>query len=323
MQQNKSKLKTVGIKTTKVISTNIIRYLFFMSFGFVILYPFIYMIVGSFKSSIDNLDPMVNWVPTGLDFSNYTNAIKVLDFWNSLKNTFVYGIVAALLEFCSCAIAAYGLARFKTPGRKILYVLLILNILVPTMMIITPSYLNFSYADVFGILKGISSLVGKELRPNLTEGVGIFWIPSIFGVGLKGGLFIYIFSQFYKGLPKELEEAAWIDGAGPVKTFVSIVVPSSGSAAITVLLFSVVWHWNDYYLSQMYASTTPTLSVALRNLTADTVSNVLGTGTAQANMSLSGIILAGSVLIILPLIIFYILIQRKFISSIATSGIVG
>lgn len=323
MQQNKNKLKTVGIKTTKVIISNIIRYLFFMSFGFVILYPFIYMIVGSFKSSIDNLDPMVNWVPTGLDFSNYTNAIKVLDFWNSLKNTVVYGIVAALLEFCSCSIAAYGLARFKTPGRKILYILLILNILVPTMMIITPSYLNFSYADVFGILKGISSLVGQELRPNLTEGVGIFWIPSIFGVGLKGGLFIYIFSQFYKGLPKELEEAAWIDGAGPVKTFVSIVVPSSGSAAITVLLFSVVWHWNDYYLSQMYASTTPTLSVALRNLTADTVSNVLGTGTAQANMSLSGIILAGSALIILPLVIFYILIQRKFISSIATSGIVG
>lgn len=317
------KIRAISSKTAKSICINIVRYLFFISFCFVILYPFIYMIIGSFKSAIDNLDPMVNWVPSGLDFSNYINAIKVLDFGKSLWNTLLYGIISALLQFCSCAVAAYGLARYEFVGRKILYAVLILNILVPTMMIITPSYLNFSYADVLGILKGISSIVGKELRPNLTESVGIFWIPSIFGVGLKGGLFIYIFSQFYKGLPKELEEAAWIDGAGPVKTFVSIVVPSSGAAAITVLLFSIVWHWNDYYLAQMYASTTPTLSVALRSLTVETVSNTMGGGSALANMSLEGILLAGCVLMVAPLIIFYVLIQRKFIASVATSGIVG
>jgi len=281
------------------------------------------MIVGSFKSAADNLDPMVNWVPNGFNFENYTNAIAALDFWNSLKNTFLYGIVSALLQFCSCAVAAYGLARYKFRGRNVLYAVLILNILVPSMMIITPSYLNFSYADIFGILKGISSIVGKELRPNLTESVWIFWIPSIFGVGLKGGLFIYIFSQFYKGLPKELEEAAWIDGAGPVKTFVRIVVPSSGAAAITVLLFSIVWHWNDYYLAQMYASTTPTLSVALRNLSVESVSNTIGGGSALANMSLKGILLAGCVLMVTPMIVFYVIIQRKFIASVATSGIVG
>lgn len=320
MEQN---IRKRGSKAVKSIVLNIIRYLFFISFCFVILYPFIYMIIGSFKSVTDNLDPMVNWVPSGLNFGNYIDAIKVLDFKNSLYNTLLYGIVSALLQFCSCAVAAYGLARYEFTGRKILYLVLILNILVPSMMIITPSYLNFSYADVLGILKGISTLVGKELRPNLTESVGIFWIPSIFGVGLKGGLFIYIFSQFYKGLPKELEEAAWIDGAGPIRTFISIVVPSSGAAAITVLLFSIVWHWNDYYLSQMYASTTPTLSVALRNLTVETISNTMGGGSALANMSLAGILLAGCVLMVAPLIIFYVLIQRKFIASVATSGIVG
>ena len=201
---------------------------------------------------------------------------------------------------------------------------MILNILVPVTMIITPSYVNFSHMDFLGILSLISKVVGYDIRPSLIDTPGVFYLPAIMGVGLKGGLFIYIFSQFYKSIPKELEEAAWVDGAGPVKTFIRIVAPSSGPAAITVLLFSVVWHWNDYYLAQMYASSMPTISVELNNFNLNEIVQVLGgDGLTKANLNYASITLSVCVIFLIPMLVFYLLMQRKFIASVANSGIVG
>ena len=293
-----------------------------IAISYVLLYPFIYVSVNTFKSLYDAYDVTVNWVPKTIDFSNLALAVKVLDLWKSLGNTFIYGIVPALIEFFSCAVAAYGLSRFKLYGKNIMTVLLILNILVPSMMIITPSYVNFSSADFLGILGLISKVIGQDIRPNLIGTPWVFYLPSLCAVGLRGGLFIYIFSQFYKSLPKELEEAASIDGAGVWKTFLQIVIPSSGSAMITVLLFSIVWHWNEYYLPQMYLDE-QTLSVAINTFDANTVTNILGLDTSNAIMMSRQILLAGCLICILPLLVFYLLIQKKFVASIATSGIVG
>jgi multiple sugar transport system permease protein len=236
--------------------------------------------------------------------------------------TIVYEIFAALIQFASTAVAAYGLARFKIKGKGILTAIMILNILVPSMMIIIPSYLNYSYMDVFGILGLISKAIGKEIRPNIIGTPLVFYLPALTAVGLKGGLFIYIYTQFFKGLPKELEEAAWIDGAGAWKTFLSIVIPSSGSAIITVLLFSIVWHWNDFYLAQMYMDK-PTFSVALRNFSVHDITEKIEMSIDMANSLTVSIILAGCLIFLLPMMIFYLLMQRKFMASIATSGIVG
>ena len=148
-------------------------------------------------------------------------------------------------------------------------------------------------------------------------------MPSILGVGLKGGLFIYIYSQFFKGMPKELEEAAEIDGAGAWRTFLSIVLPSSGSAIITVLLFSIVWHWNDYYFAQMYMVDKPTLAVAINNFGSNTVSAMLEIDVGSAALLTTPILLAGCLVFIIPLVVFYVIIQRKFMASIARTGLVG
>lgn len=282
------------------------------------------MVVGAIKSPTDIFDPTVEWLPKNIDFSNFAYAVKVLDLKNSIWNTFYLEIVAAILQFISCAVAGYGLSRFNFKGRKIMYFAMILNILVPVTMIIIPSYVNFSRMDILGILSLISKIVGHDIRPSLIDTPGVFYLPSFLGVGLKGGLFIYIFSQFYKSIPKELEEAAWVDGAGPIKTFVRIVAPSSGPAAITVLLFSIVWHWNDYYLAQMYTSTTPTISVELNNFNLNEIVQVLGgDGLTQANLNYVSITLSVCVIFLIPMLIFYLLIQRKFIASVANSGIVG
>lgn len=181
---------------------------------------------------------------------------------------------------------------------------MIVNILVPSMMIITPSYVNYSWM-------------------NIIDTAWSFYLPSVLGVGLKGGFFIFIFTQFYKKLPKELEEAAWVDGAGPWRTFFSIAVPNSGPAAITVLLFSLVWHWNDFYLAQMYNSNSPTFSVAINSFSENAVAAALGIDQTLGKSLAVPILLAGCLLFVLPLVVLYIFIQKKFIASVTTSGITG
>lgn len=300
----------------------VLRYVFFFSLSYVILYPFLYIIVNAVKSVSDAYDATVTWVPKSIYFGNIVSAFTVFDIKHTVPRTLIYEIVAALIQFCSCAVAAYGLARFDIRGKSILTGLMILNILVPYMMTIIPSYTGYSALDVFGILGLISKIIGHEIRPNIVGTPLVFYLPSALGVGLKGGLFIYIFSQFYKGLPKELEEAAAIDGAGAWKTFLKIVIPSSSSAMITVLLFSVIWHWNDLYLAQMYMNEN-TFATAISQFGDQTIVAALGTDLETSNALLVPILLSGCLLFILPLILFYVLIQRKFMASIATSGIVG
>lgn len=285
------------------IFANIFRYVFFLSLSYVLLYPFIYIIVNSFMGITDSYDATVTWVPKEPTAAHFVNAWKVFNVGTALPRSIFYEIVTALIQFITCAVAAYGMARFKFKGKGLLNALMILNILVPAMMILIPSYAQFSSFNMIGT-------------------PWVFYLPGLAGVGLKGGLYIYIYTQFFKGLPKELEEAAWIDGAGPWKTFLTIVLPSSGSAMITVLLFSIVWHWNDYFLAQMYMND-PTLPVAIMGFGKTSVVAALGVSGDVASRMEVQILLSGCLMFLLPMILFYVFIQRKFVASIATSGIVG
>lgn len=310
-----------GKSSVSGVIFSIARYLFLLAFAYILLYPLIFMITSSIKSPTDFYDPTVEWVPKNPSFSNFKLAIEAMDFGVSLKNTFIYEMIAAVLEIVSCAVAAYGLARFDFKGKKLLNGLMILTILVPTAMIIIPSYINYRYLDFAGILNLIGKALGKELRINILNTPFVMWLPSIFAVGLKGGLFIYIYKQFFQGLPKEFEEAAYIDGAGPVRTFVSVIVPSSTVSIVTVAMFAVVWHWNDYYLASMYLSDNMPLSVQLARIEG-LISSTLS-GDAALKISLGPTITAACLLTVIPLIIFYVILQRRFIASIASSGIVG
>lgn len=319
-------MKSRALNTKKItasILSNLFRYMFFFCVSYILLYPFFYIIISSVKNVSDIYDPTVTWVPKTLYFGNFASALKVFDVKNTLTNTFIYEILSALVQFCSCAVAAYGLARFNIKGKSLLWGLMILSMLVPSLMLIIPNYVNFSKMDLLGILGLFDKLTGVDLRPNIIGTAWSFYLPSLLAVGIKGSLFIYIFAQFFRGLPKEIEEAAEIDGAGAWKTFLNIVIPSSGSAIITVLLFSVVWHWNDYYFAQMYLSDKPTFSVAINNFNELTVSNILGTNVVESALLSTPILLAGCFMFMLPLILFFILIQRKFMASIARTGLVG
>ena len=311
---NKSKLKKSGGK----ILADIVRYLILIGFAYILFYPFIFMAVNSLKNASDWLDPTVEWIPKRFTFNNYKVAGMVLDYTTSLISTFRNQIIAAFISFFSCALIGYGLARFDFAGKKILTAIMILCILIPDPMLMIASYKNFQQFDFLGIMGLLSKITGTELRPNLLNTPIVFWLPALLGTGLKNGLFIYIYMQFFKGLPKELEEAAWIDGAGPFKTFFRIVLPSSGAAAVTVLVFSVVWYYNDYYQAQVYLADHQPLSVMLANFTAH-----MQDLTTQYKLTMGSLIVTACFISIVPLLIYFLAMQRRFVQSIATCGIVG
>ncbi len=307
------------VKTKRLVGDvciHIVRYVFLIAGCYLLLYPILYIIAGSFRATADFTDPTVVWIPKHLSLNNLKLAWKAMDYGKSFMYSLVYGMIPTLLQFCTSALAAYGMARFKFKGKFIFTALMFLNLLVPSVMIIIPMYSKMYHFDVLGIFGLISKFVGVELRPNLLDTPFAFWLPAMLGVGLKGGFFIYIFMQFFKGMPKEIEEAAWIDGAGPYRTFLSIIVPSSGSAAITVFTFATIWNWSDPLLPGMFLSEKYPLSVSLENMTQ--MAEYVTKGE-----SMVGFMLSACLLFLIPIVTFYLIIQKQFTSSIVTSGITG
>lgn len=301
------------------ILATLFRVIFILTFCYVLLYPLIFIIIGMFKSPADFSDPTVTWVPKSVTLLSIQRALEALNFSQSLINTLVYEIIAALIEICSCAVAAYGLARFDFPYKKILTFFMFLTILIPVQMTLIPTLINYKSLDLMGILGFVNKLSGVDLRPSILDTGFAFWLPSFFAVGLRGGLLIFIYMQFFKGLPKELEDAAWIDGANPIITFLRIIIPSSGVVIMTVSLFAFVWHWNDYYLALMYTSSNKTLSVMMARI----FTQLELQGFYDSAPEATGAALAACFLVIVIPLVIYMIVQRWFVQSIDRVGIVG
>lgn len=297
----------------------LLRTIFLVTLGFLVLYPVFYMLSRSFMpSSYAAMDPSIVWVPKQFSIDNLKMAIMALDYWKSLGTTIGVEVISGMIQVLTCAVAAYGLSRFKFKGQGVLFVLVMLTIIIPPQAIIIPMYLNDVHLDFFGILGFLNKLSGIDIRPNIIDTPFTFYLPAVFGAGYRSGLFIFIYKQFFKGLPRELEEAAWIDGLGPLKTFLYIVIPTSGSAILCVSIFSIIWHWNEYYLSAMLLFNMRPLSVSL-DMMSDTLWNVFYLkGELALNASL-----AGCLLVILPVLLLYLWLQKFFMQSIERVGIVG
>ncbi|MBQ8296742.1 MAG: carbohydrate ABC transporter permease [Ruminococcus sp.] len=291
----------------------IFRFIIIFGLSFVILYPLIYMVSCTFRERSDMSDPTVMWVPRNYTLQVLKETIKAMDFWNTLKNTLVLNIGCSLVQVISCAITGYGFARFKFKGKGLLFGIVIMMILVPTQVISLPLYTQFRY---FGI-KGLFSI-------NLIDSMATMYLPALTANGIRSGLMILIFRQFFKGLPKELEDAAYIDGCGPFKTFVRVMIPNAASAFLTVFLFSVVWYWNDYYVSSTFFTNNQTVALMLQNL--DSQLKIALFNDATVEISPREQIVwkeAGCLLSILPILVLYTCLQKHFTEGIERSGLVG
>ena len=274
---------TKFLKHASSVAYSVFRLALLIAIGYIVIYPVIYMISSSVKTTAAFADPSVIYIPKHITFEYYSLALEAIDYKDSIISTVKYEIVSAVIEILICSFIAYGLARFDFKGKKFLNFVLLLTILVPVQMIIVPIMTNYSQLDVIGILGLLNRFTGIDLRPNILGTVWTFYLPSIFGVGLRSGILIYIYIQFFSGLPKELEEAAWIDGAGLFRTFFSIAVPSSSVVYTTVTLFALIWHWNDYYLAVMYLSDKFPLAVRIYDIdNLITAVNIWGGGSAVA-----------------------------------------
>ena len=312
---NKNKVKEVGAN----LIVSIFRYLLLIAISYIILYPLFAMISYSLQSRADVLDTSVTWIPKFGTFDTYKVAFEALDYPKALLNTVLVGLVSAALEIFSCAIAAYGFARFKFKGRGLLFGIVLFTAIVPVQILVIPLFLNYQYFG-FGYIVNLLNLIPGVNIPyiSLINTPFTFWLPSIFGVGLRSGLCIFIYRQFFMGLPKELEEASWIDGCNPLMTFFRVVIPSSGVVFLTVAIFAIIWHWNEYYQSVIFFTNNFPLSVTLSTIR-DQALNTMGYRDAFAAPYVS----AACLMFIAPVLIMYIFLQKKFIQSIDRGGIVG
>lgn len=289
------------------------RFFILFGLGFVILYPLIYMLSCAFREGSDMTDPTVMWITRHYTLDIIRETINAMDFGNTLLNTLKLNIGCSVVQVISCAITGYGFARFKFRGKSIMFGIVIMMILVPAQIISLPLYTQFRY---FGI-KGIFSI-------NLIDSMACMYLPAATGNGIRSGLMILIFRQFFRGMPKELEDAAYLDGCGPFGTFLRVMMPNALSSLLTVFLFSVVFYWNDYYVSSTFFTNNKTVSLMLKNLSSQLSLMLFNDATVQISEREQIVWMeAGCLISIMPILIMYIFLQKYFTEGIERSGIVG
>jgi multiple sugar transport system permease protein len=276
--------------------------------GFVYLYPIFYMISTSFMDQNDLLDTSVKWIPSHFYLRNYVDAGASLDFVASFfKGILIAGIPTACNILVDMMVG-YGFARYEFKGKRIMMAILIFSYILPKQVTMIPTYVLYNNMGILGT-------------------IWTFALPALFGNGLNAPIFILIFYQFFRQVPKVLMEAAAIDGAGHFKRFFRIAVPSAVPAIVTVVLFSFVWYWNESYLTELYVqglsgnSIWTNLVVQLKNFDSSFASKAtVGSTATSLNESVR---MAATSLSIIPLLIMYLILQKQFVESIDRAGITG
>lgn len=293
--------------------------LFFLVTGicYLLIFPLLYLFIASVQDPQSMMDSTVIWVPKELSGVSYVNALEQLDYTKSFIFSFFLSVVSMLLTVISCSMVGYGFSRFDFFEKKIAFVLVVLIIIVPPQTTMMSTYLNFRFFDIFGLFK----LFGAE-PVNLLGSPLTMFLPALFAGGIRSGLAIFIFRQFFLGQPKELEEAAKIDGCGIFGTYVKVMMPLSVPAIITVLVFSFVWYWNDtFYSGLFFTGNNQPLAVQLSDLRAMILADT--GGQIFTPQEQKGVLAAAALLCVTPPLIFYMFIQNKFVESIERTGIVG
>lgn len=291
------------------------RYVLLIGLCFVILFPTIQQILMALRAPEDVNNPAVIWIPQNWSLLNVRIAISVLDYWQALLNTFRLSFISTVLQLASTALAGYAFSRLHFRGANLLFFCVILTIVIPPQALSLAQYLYFRSLN----------LIGRE---------GSIYLMSGLGMGIRSGIFIYIFRSFFRGLPKELEESAIIDGAGVVRTFWSVMLPNARGAMVTVALFAFVWQWNDAYYVRIFEVSTaqfPLLTMRLINaaeamypaLFYAGALNLIGQDIWENPMFLALISNVAALLMMLPLLIMYLFVQKQFVESIERTGIVG
>ncbi|MCD0442786.1 carbohydrate ABC transporter permease [Glycomyces sp. A-F 0318] len=259
----------------------------------VVLYPAFWVLTASVKENSDiltNISP----IPTSITWDNFTAAFDGMagvPLWRFFWNSFVIAALSVVGIVVSCSITAYALGRLEFPGRKAMFAVVIATLLLPGQVMLIPQYLIFSEMDVVNTIFPL--VIGKFL------GLDAF--------------FVFMYVQFLRGIPRELDQAATIDGAGHFRIFFSIMLPLLRPAIVTSSIFTFIWSWNDFmgpliYLHEIEKFPLPRLLQSYNNT--EGVSNYGG-------------MMAMTLLSLIPVVLFFLVFQKFLIKGIATSGVKG
>lgn len=292
----------LGREADKGLLFKIFIYVILLDAAYIYLKPIFRMLSLMIQNGNDLLDPAVNWIPSAIYMGHLQEVWEWLEYPKAFGMSLLLSGSVALLQTFSCAIAGYAFARLKVPFKSFLFFCLLLSFIVPLQLTILP---NLIFARVLGVLDTAIPII----------------VPAMFGLGLKGALFVIIYRQFFSTQPKELEEAAKIDGANVFKVFFKVMMPLAKPAILVVFLFSFVWTWNDFYLPSMYLSNVEVqpLSMGISKIASVMRAEAESGGPSIYTEPLS---MATTFMMIVPPIVLYFFAQRWFVEGVERTGLV-
>jgi multiple sugar transport system permease protein len=283
-----------------------------------IIQPMLVRFSTGFMEEPDLYDSTIVLVPRHVTLDNYRIVGELTDMPRSMLNTLWTSLLVSVLQVISCTLVAYGFARFEFPLKKFWFACVVMLIIVPPQTIQTSLYMTFANFDIFGIFK---TLTGKTV--NLRTSVLPYALMSLTCMGLKNGLYIYILRQYFMGVPKSLEEAAFVDGCGTMHTFARIMLPDAVPTIASCFLFSFVWQWTDVFYTRNFLSSYSIYSNQLSSIVSR-MSRYFAEGVGQAVIVPNGrqqqLISIGVLICCIPLIILYCFTQRTFVQSLVMTG---
>lgn len=345
----KERLKAKFINASFILDVvwYIFRLILLIGIAYIVLFPFYTKIAGSFMGKDDFVDVTVMMIPKNFSVDIYKFILLENDYFKAFGNTLLLSGSTALIQTFICCLIGYGLAKFRFKGAKYVFALVIFTMVVPHMTLQLSMFMGFRFFDVFGIVKFLSgharvgdvkwindilsniNIFGTASKNKIIKGIisdgainlnNSFWpliILSLTGLGFKNGLYIFMLRQFFRGVPDELEESAYIDGSGTFRTFLTIILPLSVPMMITVFLFAFSWQWTDDFYTTLFFTTNKTI------LMPDIVKipTTLETNYAGQNLYYSAIRNTCGLLIIMPLVIMYVFLQNFLVQGIERSGL--
>ena len=307
MNFTKAKKVLLGSRGEGGLLKKIMVYVLLVGISFIYLYPILRMLALSFMSLEDLNDSQVNWIPTSINWLNYSKAFQALSYMKSFGNSMLLSVVPTICILLSSSLVGYGLAKYRFRGRIFILLMCLVNFVLPTVLTSIPNYVLYN-------------------RLGLLDTLWAYILPALLGFGLRESLFILIFFQFFRMIPHELYEAAEMDGCSEIKMFFIIAIPLSLMAFLICFLYSFVWYFNETTLAAMYfRENYTTLARALMRFD-ETYRTRFPSGSAtgaEANTFNQGVLFSGTLLSIIPLIIVYAFTQKWFIEGVDKSGLAG
>ena len=303
------------VNSVKGFLMGLFRFLIIVGVCYVIIGPVLGIVANSFFSNKDAYNPLVYLIPQNPTLERYQMAIQIMDYVPTVLRSLAYSGGLMLVQILTCSMVGYGFARFQFPFKKLLFGCVVVMIVIPTHTIMLPLFMTFRTFDPFGIITAI-----KGQSVNLMGTPVPMFLMTLLGCGLRSGLYIYIFNQFFRGLPKEIEEAALVDGAGTWYTYFHIMLRNAMPSVITVAVFSLVWQYNYTFYAKLFRlPQSQAIGIRISSLVANIANQYQIMDKTIQTLYLD----AGIVLLMIPVVLIYVVLQKQFIEGVERSGIVG